>query len=202
MRDWTATISNSVALAIIIGAVALIMTIPAPAERRGESSGGPPMEISLESAPAEPPAEKASEPPPAPSEPPQPEPPPPPPPPPPEEPEQKQPEEPKPQEMLLDEDGDTTNLHKLEAAAPELNSAFANCVLSKAVYPSTKEARKLKPHGTVQLKAYVSEGKILAVEILSSSGSPILDAAARSTVINSGCGPIVTNGVVFGGLQY
>lgn len=104
--------------------------------------------------------------------------------------------------MLLDEDGDTTNLHKLEAAAPELNSAFANCVLSKAVYPSTKEARKLKPHGTVQLKAYVSEGKILAVEILSSSGSPILDAAARSTVINSGCGPIVTNGVVFGGLQY
>lgn len=181
------------------------LSLPAVPER---AAGGPPsMEVSLESAPAPEPAKE--EPAEAQTPPPQPEPVqpveiPPPPPPPPQEVQEEKPadEAPKPPEMLVDDEGETTKLSKLDTVAPELNSKFADCVLKKATYPSTKEARKLKPRGLVELKAYVSDGKILAIEIVTSSGSSILDAAARSTVQNSGCGPIVGNGVVVGGLKY
>ena len=154
------------------------------------------MTVALETEPAPEPA-----PPPAPAEqqqaeeqpkPPEPEPTPepPPPPPPPEPPsEYEKEEEPEPVEQMLDEDGAPIKPppQAMVEATEEQASAFKKCLLNRTYYPSTREARKLKPHGVVGLKILIIDAKVAGIEITQSSGSPILDQAARSSVLNSGC---------------
>ncbi len=158
------------------------------------------MTVSLEAEPAPPPAAAAEAqqaeqkpPEPEPVKPPEP----PPPPPPPEPPKEPAKEEEQPPEQMLDEDG--APIHASPQALVEANaeaaSAYKKCLLDSTYYPSTREARKLKPHGIVGLKILIIDAKVAGIEITQSSGSPILDQAARSSVLNSGC---ASNGGVSG----
>lgn len=206
MREPTELISNVTGLFAIAGLAALIAVMPREVPA---GPGGPPGEIAIAlEAAAEPTPEppKPEEPPPAPAvpEPPQPvvETPPPPPPPelepaPPDQP-------PEPPEQLIDEDGaPITAPPDLKQATEEVNTKFGACLAKRTFYPSTKEARRLKPHGVVHLKAFVDgDGKIVSIEITKSSGSPILDQAARSSVQKSGCGALGKSSILTGVIAY
>lgn len=200
MRPTTSIISNCVAFLITGGLLALWLLAPDPSLPAGPGEGPGEMTVALEAAPeptppapAEPPAPEPvkEEPPPPPPEPvpPPPQPPEPPPPPPPEPPAEPEKEEEQPAEQMLDEDGAPIKPPP-EALVPfneEAASAFKKCLLGRTYYPSTREARKLKPHGVVGLKILIIDTKVAGIEITQSSGSPILDQAARSSVLNSGC---------------
>lgn len=67
-------------------------------------------------------------------------------------------------------------------------AAFRSCLQAHARYPNSKEARLENPRGTVAVSVSLSGGQIVGVEVNGSSGSAILDQAARSSVLNSGCG--------------
>jgi len=196
MRVTTGTVSNCVAL-LITGGLLTLWALFAPSPSPAGAGGSPgEMTVALETEPAPEPA-----PPPAPAEqqqaeeqpkPPEPEPTPepPPPPPPPEPPsEYEKEEEPEPVEQMLDEDGAPIKPppQAMVEATEEQASAFKKCLLNRTYYPSTREARKLKPHGVVGLKILIIDAKVAGIEITQSSGSPILDQAARSSVLNSGC---------------
>lgn len=199
MRPTTGIISNLVGIILTGWLLALWAFFPdAPSAGAGGPSGE--MTVALESEPTpEPPAsppaaesqqaQEAPKPPePEPVPPPTPEPPPPSPPPePPREPEKQ--EEAQPAEQMLDEDGApiTPPPQALVEANEEAASAFKKCLNGRTYYPSTREARKLKPHGVVGLKILIMDAKVAGIEITQPSGSPILDQAARSSVLNSGC---------------
>lgn len=69
-------------------------------------------------------------------------------------------------------------------------AAFRACLQAHARYPSSKEARLLNPRGVAGLVVSISGGEIVAVNVTRSSGSSLLDAAARSSVLGSGCGSL------------
>lgn len=198
MRLTMGIISNLVGLFLTAGLLALWAFFPAASPPAGAGGPSEEMTVALEAEPPSPaPApepEKVAEEPPAPESVPEPvpqpvpEPPPPPPPPEPEQPPQKE-EEAQPAEQMLDEDGApiTPPPQAMVEASEEQASAFKKCLLNRTYYPSTREARKLKPHGVVGLKILIIDAKVAGIEITQSSGSQILDQAARSSVLNSGC---------------
>ncbi|CAN1721026.1 periplasmic protein TonB [Hyphomicrobium sp. 1Nfss2.1] len=199
MHVTTGSISNFMALLITGALLTLWAMMPSASEPAGAGESVGEMTVALEAEPApEPPppaaaepekAEEAPKPPePEPVPPPVPEPPPPPPAPePPREPEKE--EEAQPAEQMLDEDGApiTPPPQAMVEANEEQASAFKKCLLNRTYYPSTREARKLKPHGVVGLKILIIDAKVAGIEITQPSGSQILDQAARSSVLNSGC---------------
>ena len=67
---------------------------------------------------------------------------------------------------------------------------FRGCLQAHSRYPTSKEARLENPHGVVGVSVSLAGGAIVGVNVISSSGSPILDAAARESVLFSGCGPL------------
>ncbi|RAI17814.1 energy transducer TonB, partial [Rhodoblastus acidophilus] len=67
-------------------------------------------------------------------------------------------------------------------------AAFRACLQAHARYPTSKEARQQNPHGAVGVSVSVSGGAIAGVSVTSSSGSGLLDQAARASVLSSGCG--------------
>jgi len=82
---------------------------------------------------------------------------------------------------------------KAAAARPSRASsgnpgAFRGCLQAHARYPTSKEARLENPRGSVGVSVSISGGEITGVAVISSSGSQVLDAAARSSVLSSGCG--------------
>jgi len=93
-------------------------------------------------------------------------------------------------------------VEQVQAAPPEIDMQFGNCLQRHAIYPTTKEAFKQLPHGNVQRAVSVSGGAIIAIDIIKSSGSAILDTAARSSVLTSGCGAIAGSGKLTGEFQY
>jgi hypothetical protein len=202
MRDHTEITSNVTALAVISCLAALWLLIPPPPRGGAAPVGGNDVELSLEAAPEPapppPPVAEASPPPPPPPEPKPPEPPPVeppppiPPPPPVEEPPKPDEEPPKPMEMLKDEEGEKEPTPPPLPVLPELSEvsrlAITKCLEKVVVYPSSKEARRLKPHGTVVIAMSIVDRVIVAAEVTTSSGSQILDQAAKSTVMKSGCG--------------
>ncbi|MBJ7532740.1 TonB family protein [Rhodomicrobium vannielii ATCC 17100] len=219
MGERTEIISNASGIVIIAVLTALVLhskpALPGPVVGPGE-----PVEISLEAAPEEPKEqpkeESAAAPPPASEEVKPPEevtpPPPPPPPPPPEEtapiaetPAATPTEEASvvPPEPLVDPDGVAAAQQQAREAAREKEaSAFRTCLQKSARYPSSKEARKLKPHGTVVLEVHVQSGAIGDVIIVKSSGSTILDEAAKASVLKSGCGKNSESSILSGSIAY
>jgi len=199
MHVTTGSISNFMALLITGALLTLWAMMPSASQPAGAGESVGEMTVALEAEPPpEPPppaaaepeqAEEVPKPPePEPVPPPVPEPPPPPPTPePPHEPEKE--EEAQPAEQMLDEDGApiTPPPQAMVEANEEQASAFKKCLLNRTYYPSTREARKLKPHGVVGLKILIIDAKVVGIEITQPSGSPILDQAARSSVLNSGC---------------
>ncbi|MBB4199006.1 hypothetical protein CCR94_17835 [Rhodoblastus sphagnicola] len=93
------------------------------------------------------------------------------------------------------------------AGAPRASAgsaaAFRSCLQARSHYPTSKEARLQHPHGAVGVSVSLSGGSIVGVAITSSSGSTLLDQAARSSVASSGCGssaggaPHLTGRIVF-----
>lgn len=200
MRVSTATISNFIGLLITAALLTLWAMMPSASEPASGSEPAGEMTVALEAEPVpEPPPPAAAEPeqaeevpkPPEPEAvpPPIPEPPPPPPPPAEPPPEPQKEEEAQPAEQMLDEDGApiTPPPQAMVEANEEQASAFKKCLLNRTYYPSTREARKLKPHGVVGLKILIIDAKVAGIEIMQPSGSQILDQAARSSVLNSGC---------------
>lgn len=200
MHVTTGSISNFIALLITGALLTLWAMMPSASESAGAGEAAGEMTVALEAEPVpEPPApapaaepEKVAEEPPPPEPVPEPVPPPvpePPPPPPEPEPPPEKEEEAQPAEQMLDEDGApiTPPPQAMVEANEEQASAFKKCLLNRTYYPSTREARKLKPHGVVGLKILIIDAKVAGIEITQSSGSPILDQAARSSVLNSGC---------------
>jgi protein TonB len=192
MRDPFDLLANIAGLTIVGSLVAWFHLAP-PSTINGPMIGGvKEVELALEAAPEPPPAPEpqASETQPEPDPQPTPpvEPPPPPPPPEPEPPKEEPPEEVE-QEHLLDEEGApvTPPPQALVQVSEQSASAYKTCLLKRTYYPSTKEARRLKPHGVVGIKILIIEKKIAGIEITQSSGSEILDQAARSSVLNSRC---------------
>ena len=207
-----AEITSNVAAMLVVAVVSAWFALRPPARELPVGPGGSPtMELALEAIsepikaeePKVEPAAAAPPPPePPPPEPTPPSPPEPPPPPPPMEPVPDTPEPPKPVEMLMDEDGEKSKIKPLAEATEAITKAFRTCLQKHTVYPSSKEARKLKPHGVVSLSISVEKGVIVGIEITKSSGSPILDQAARSSVLNSGCGELGESSVVTGTIVY
>ncbi|WP_127079699.1 energy transducer TonB [Rhodomicrobium lacus] len=104
---------------------------------------------------------------------------------------------------LVDEDGLAAAAEqKREATREKEASAFRTCLQKSARYPSSKEARKLKPHGTVVLEVHVQSGAIENVLIVKSSGSSILDEAAKASVLKSGCGAKSESSILSGSIAY
>ena len=150
--------------------------------------------------------------------PPEPEPPPPPPPPeptpPPVEPPPPPPvvEEPKPEEMPPpDEKADVKPMADEGERPPppppppvseEAAAKFRSCLQKHMAYPSTKEALKKRPRGKVIVRAVVSPEGVTSHEITTPSGSPILDQAAVTTLLKSGCGLLGESGSVVGTFDY
>jgi protein TonB len=184
MRERSEIISNTSGLAVVAGLTALLVLAPPALPELPQRATGPDVEISLEAPPEQAPPEPAVEAPP------------PPPPPPPEE--QPPPEPPKTVDTQLDPDAEAAQAARQEENA----SAFRACLQKSARYPSSKEARKHKPHGAVVLKAIVANGVITGVEIVKSSGSAILDEAAKTSVMKSGCGSKVEANSVAGTIMY
>lgn len=159
------------------------------------------MEVSVLEPEPEKPAEKPPEA--------QPEPAPPPPPPPPPQPvveEPPKPEEPPPKEIepVMDE-GENQNSPQKAPPPPVSETAaekFRACLEAKTSYPSSREARKSKPHGVVAYIAVVENDQIARAEIITGSGSEILDNAALATVLKSKCGLLGESGTVQGRIRY
>ena len=70
-------------------------------------------------------------------------------------------------------------------------AAFQACLRAHTRYPTSKEARLENPHGVVGVAVSLSGGAIVSVGVTSSSGSSILDTAARASVLYSGCGSLL-----------
>ena len=84
---------------------------------------------------------------------------------------------------------------RASSAAPSAKSAsaaaqFNACLQAKAKYPTSKEARLQNPHGTVGVQVTLSGSTITAVTITASSGSALLDQAAKSGILSSDCGAL------------
>lgn len=94
--------------------------------------------------------------------------------------------------------GSASSTKSLSAAAQ-----FNACLQAKAKYPTSKEARLQNPHGTVGVLVKLSGAVITAVTITESSGSGLLDQAARAGILSSDCGglaaglPSLTGRIVF-----
>ncbi len=212
MRPGNEFISNLTALALVAALTALVLLAP-PALPEPQPAPGGNVEVSLEPSQVvnpdkpEPQAQKTeaqAQPTPV-SEPP------PPPPPPPEEPKAEgtpaqaaaAADTPKETSPLIDQEGEAAAREKArEATAEKEASAFRTCLQKHARYPSSREARKQKPHGMVVVKVSISNGTITGVEIAKSSGSPILDEAAKTSVMNSGCGELGGSSSVSGAFVY
>jgi outer membrane biosynthesis protein TonB len=219
MRERDGIISNLAALAVAaVLLTGVIRTIPEPSKPVPLQNG---VEVSLEAAEEPKPEEKpqaGKEPAAASLETPQPveptppaETPPPPPPPPPAEPApEAKPEEtakteeaPKPPEPLLDPEGELAKgAEERQPATQKEVSAFTACLQGKVRYPSSKITGKRKPHGIVVVTVTISKGAIKEVGIAKSSGSPVLDEAAASSVLASGCGLLVGAGTLSGKFAY
>jgi TonB family protein len=83
------------------------------------------------------------------------------------------------------------------SAVPSAKSAsaaalFNACLQAKAKYPTSKEARLQNPHGTVGVQVTLSGSTITSVTIVSSSGSPLLDQAAKAGILSSDCGALAS----------
>jgi len=84
---------------------------------------------------------------------------------------------------------------RASSAAPSAKSVsaaaqFNACLQAKAKYPTSKEARLQNPHGTVGVQVTLSGSTITAVTITASSGSALLDQAAKSGILSSDCGAL------------
>jgi outer membrane biosynthesis protein TonB len=204
MGEPTEIISNLSAALVTAGLTAmLLLGQPAPAAApAGLGPNG--VEMSLEMAAAEPEKPKEEPPPPAapPPEPTPPEPTPPEPPaPPPPQPEAEEPpkpdeEPPRPVETLMDEDGEKNKFTALPTVSEEVKVQYQKCLIKFMALPNTKEIRKNRPRGTVEVVIYYSEGKLQATDVIESSGSPIIDLAARNNVKNSDCGLVAKTGSI------
>lgn len=204
MGEPAQIISNVTAALVVAGLTALLALSP-PAPAAAPAGPGPNgVEMSLEAAAPEPeppkeepPAPAAPPPEPTPPEPTPPEPPTPPPPQPEaEEPPKPDEEPPKPVEMLQDEDGEKAKFTALPTVSEEVKVQYQKCLIKHMALPNTKEIRKNRPRGTVEVVIYYSDGKLQAMEIGESSGSPIIDLAARNNVKNSDCGPVAKTGSI------
>jgi outer membrane biosynthesis protein TonB len=224
VRDPAQIISNACALLVIasLGATAALwpsnpQALPAPPQG---------VELSLEAAAPEPPKEPeqpkvepaaAPAPPEQPPAPPAPEPvvlPPPepvvlPPEPPPvvaeKEPDPPKPEDPpKPVEMLQDEDGEKSKVLEpaRQVVSEEIKERFQGCLRKFMVGFTAKEAKKAGDRGPVQVTLSYQDGKLLALDITQSSGSPLVDQRARTNTLSSDCGKVVKTGSVSITLHY
>jgi outer membrane biosynthesis protein TonB len=196
MGEPTHIISNVTAGVVIGGLTAFVMLLPASPASRAGAAGPRAEEFSIEAAPPEPEPPKPEEPKPVaaaapepvvaevtpPS------------PPPPEEPQKTSQEPPKPVEMLKDEDGEVTKGQVVAVVTEEVKAEFAKCLRKNMTYPSSREAQKQQPHGAVHMSITYSGAKLVAFEVLKSSGSPILDQTARSNVLTSDCGSVANSG--------
>lgn len=203
MREPTQIISNGAAVVVVAGLLSWMMLAPSPLA--GPAPGPGSIELSLEVAPeppkAEPPAaapQPASPEPklPEPTPPPPPEPPPPEPPPPPPEPEPEKPaEEPPKPEMLIDEDGEKSKVKEpaRQEVSEEVKAKFQGC-LAKFMVGLTAKAKKTSERMAVQVAMSFENGKLLALEIVQGSGSPVVDQRARANATNSDCGKVVNTG--------
>lgn len=210
MRPGNEFISNTVSLALVGALTAFIfcaapaLPLPPPLTKEGTEVSLEPSQVDNPDKPL-PEAQKtdaqaaaAPEPPHQQPEPPTPEPPRPAPPPPPEDPKTEGPpaaaataDTPKEVSPLIDPEGEVAAREKARVAAAEKEaSVFRACLQKNAHYPSSREARKARPRGTVQVTVSLSGGAITGVEIAKSSGSPILDVAAKASVMSSGCGAL------------
>jgi len=206
MRPGNEFISNTVSLAVVGALTAFILyappalPLPSPLPKEGTEISLEPSQVDNPDKPV-PEAQKTDAQAAAAPEPPhqQPEPPQPAPPPPPEDPKTEGPptpaaaasDTPKEVSPLVDPEGEVAAREKARVAAAEKEaSAFRACLQKNAHYPSSREARKQRPHGTVQVTVSLSGGAITGVEIAKSSGSPILDEAAKASVMSSGCGAL------------
>jgi periplasmic protein TonB len=81
-----------------------------------------------------------------------------------------------------------------EAAAAEKQTAFFGCLQKHFAYPRSREALKKKLKGTVVVRITTVGGEITKVEIATSSGSSILDDAAKASALKSGCGKVWPEG--------
>jgi outer membrane biosynthesis protein TonB len=186
MAEPTETISNLTA-GLVVAAIAAVVAL-SPAAPTAQSAGPGPngVEMSLEAmapepvveppAPAAPAAPETPPPEPTPPEPPT---------PPPPQPEAEEPakptdEPPKPVEMLMDEDGEKNKYTALPTVSEEVKAQFQKCLVKFMALPNTKEIRKLNPRGKVKVGISYSEGKLVAIEIVESSGSPIIDIGLRT----------------------
>ena len=194
MVERTAILSNAIGVALTLALVAGLLALPsaAPAGLAGAPAS---VEIALESAPPAPPPpepepvqpQTAAPPPPEiPQTPPPDQPPPPPPTPPPvenpEPPKEADPEPPKPESILRDEDGEKIAQAQVQQLDPQV-AARVNALLGRiSKYPEASTRKlKAKPRGQVGVEITIVDGKVSAVEVVQSSGSPILDQAAKST---------------------
>lgn len=143
----------------------------------------PPDPEPVQTAPPPPPAPPVAEPPPV-----QPEPPPPPPPPvkQPEEQKAPDPELPKPETILRDDEGQKVQQAPMQELDPQAAARIKAHLAQIAKYPAAS-TRKLtvKPRGRVGLAITIVDGKVQAVEVVQSSGSSILDQAAKSIALAS-----------------
>lgn len=203
MREPTEIISNISALLVICAVSAIVLSLPASPEPKPAAGPGP-VELSLEAVAPEPPKEEPKTEPPAPTQPPVAEPPPPEPVTPPpqpetaEEPPKPDEEPPKPVEMLMDEDGEKSKLRQpaLVAVSEEVKSKFQSCLRKYMVGLTAKESKKAGQRGPVRVTLAYEDNKLLALEIIQASGSPLVDQRARTNALNSDCGKVVKTGSV------
>jgi len=205
MREPTEIISNISALLVICVASALVLSLPASPEQKPTAGPGS-VELSLEAAapevPPEPPKPEPAVEPPAPVAEPTPPPPEPETPPPQpetaEEPPKPDEEPPKPVEMLMDEDGEKSKLRQpaLVAVSEEVKSKFQSCLRKYMVGLTAKESKKAGQRGPVRVTLSYDDNKLLALEIVQGSGSPLVDQRARTNALNSDCGKVVKTGSV------
>ena len=107
-------------------------------------------------------------------------------------------ETPKPQKTTQERPKTERPTAAAAAAAPKASPAssasqaaqFRACLQSRARYPTSKEARLQNPHGGVGVSVSLAGSSITGVSITASSGSSLLDQAARSSILSSGCGSL------------
>jgi TonB family protein len=197
MAERSEILSNLAGLAVAGLVMWQLMT---PAAQSAGPGGGAPLgePMTIDTTPPEP---ELPPPPPQPTPPPMESPPPPP--PPVEEPKPEEP--PKPDEKAeikpVAEEGERPPPPP-PPVSEEAAAKFRSCLQKHMAYPSTKEALKKRPKGKVVVRAVVSPEGVTSHEIMTSSGSPILDSAAVTTLLKSGCGLLGESGSVTGTFDY
>lgn len=94
-------------------------------------------------------------------------------------------------EPLIDPEGEAAKQREEQEKFEKDAAAFGSCFQRYIRrHPGRLPAgvAKKKLHGRVVMNVVITDGKITAVTVTSSSGTPVLDELARSSALNSGCG--------------